>query len=94
MEITRRQIYAVILAYEGISEDAKLNLLDSISRVFDDVVAENVFDMCKPKEPRLEVTLAREFLKRYRKAPEPAPDSEPEADSDPAPAPATVGENY
>jgi hypothetical protein len=57
MEITRRQIYAVILAYEGISEDAKLNLLDSISRVFDDVVAENVFDMCKPKEPRIEVTL-------------------------------------
>jgi hypothetical protein len=93
MEITRRQIYAVILAYEGISEDAKLNLLDSISRVFDDVVAENVFDMCKPKEPRLEVTLAREFLKRYRKAPEPAPDSEPAPATDPAPAPATVGES-
>jgi hypothetical protein len=87
MSHARRQIFAAIMEYEGIDSAAKLDLINAIAEIFDDILEQVTWDLAQPKEPNLVAKLAREYAARYRKK------TEPEAAPEPDPAPAAAGES-
>lgn len=62
-------MFASIIEREDIPAAAKLDLIDSISGIFDDVVTEDIWELAQPKKPHPEAELAREYLKRHKKKP-------------------------
>jgi hypothetical protein len=94
MSQTRREIFAAITDHPGIPESAKLDLLNSIANIFDDLWDQLIRemeqpppDLSQPPPMPLYQSIAREYMKRYPKPSDPAPATEP------APAPAAAGES-
>lgn len=90
MSEARRQIFQLILERDDIPVAARLDLIDGVCRMFDDVWVAISLDVAseqlsqKESKPPPHQELAKEYLKRYQKNTESAAA---------AAAPATVGES-